>query len=368
MTENISYYGDEESSQWDDRAQNVTAVYREKYQQENLTKKVTQIYKKSNEVVEIAFQTAAQLVVMILTPEITPMLKYLLGKTSMPVPSFLNIYVAAFTSKMLVDVGIWFNFKLLSWMPRPDRSELIQPWNPLNLEINGFSTLVGIGLGFLSTSLGRSIENTHYTIMNKFFDKLIHLVFVKMLRSRETELPSIAAKSIQGLITLQRFVYRNMLGTILKHIPLCGTVVCAPLVAENLMCLGQEAQRKNKMIASCAVSRLYLQFKRIPDCFEWKEVPGIIIPRDMICPITHLLFVDPVEISGMIFERSAAWIWITKTKKHPMLDEPCDLENIRDAPEMKKLIKEFTLAHNIQLITKNTGSTVDVGVLNKIPQ
>eukprot|EP00397_Hematodinium_sp_SG-2012_P033977 GEMP01036386.1.p1 GENE.GEMP01036386.1~~GEMP01036386.1.p1 ORF type:complete len:323 (+),score=61.02 GEMP01036386.1:25-993(+) len=311
---------------WEDRASRVLDQYR---LLPDDRRQVEPEALRSNELVEVAFQTAAQLIVGMLQPATNPLFpRRLLDKA--PRVSFSTLFLSAFFAKMTLDFGMRFELAILRWLPRLPRAQMLTPWHRINLELTCMSTLIGLGLGHLASIMGRSFERGHHQL----FDRLW-----------------IGGTSV--FMRIPRFLFRDTAGRFLKHIPLCLTVGLAPLVVQTLIGLSKEAQQRRRFITrvaiACVRQRAFWNFKHI-----WKKRPewregDVPIPLDMLCPITRLLFVDPVIINGHVFERHAAEQWITKKCRHPILNTMCTLEDIKPATEMKELVKDFAAQNSLQL-------------------
>lgn len=287
---------------------------------------------RSNDLVEVAYQTASQLIVSLLTPEINPVVRHLFGKPIMPVPTFHGLFIASFISKMMLDFGVWFELSLFSWLPRVPREQIMPPWHRLNLEITCMSTIVGLGLGHFANSMGRHLERSHHNIYLKIWFLTGNAFWHR----------------------IPRYLFRDVVGRVLKWIPMLGTVGFAPAVAQTLVEYSMEAQQGRRLIALVALRRMYWNFRSI-----WKRNPewiedGVNIPMDMLCPITRMLFVDPVVVNGMVFERYAAEQWISKKSRHPILNTSCSLDDIKPAREMKLLVEEFAHKNGLKRVTPST--------------
>jgi len=317
---------------WEDSASRLITEYRDRNEEVKKQETTEKAMLRSNDLVEVAYQTASQLIVGLLTPEINPIVRYLFGKPIMPVPTFHGLFVASFLAKMMLDCGVWFEWALLSWLPRVPRESMMPPWHRLNLEITCMSTIVGLGLGHFANSMGRHLERSHHNICEK-----IWFLGGTALWHR-----------------IPQYIFRDIVGRVLKCIPMLGTVGFAPAVAQTLIELSKEAQQRRRFIAQVAIQRVCWNFREL-----WKEHPEWIeddanIPMDMLCPITRLLFVDPVVINGMVFERHAAEQWIAKKCRHPILTTNCTQEDIKPATEMKALVKEFASQNGLKLKVPKT--------------
>jgi hypothetical protein len=74
------------------------------------------------------------------------------------------------------------------------------------------------------------------------------------------------------------------------------------------------------------------------------------IPFDLMCPITHEIFNEPVTLNGEVFERSDIIKWVKEHGTHPYSSKRAGLAQIEYCPEMKQLVDEFCKNNNFRKI------------------
>lgn len=79
---------------------------------------------------------------------------------------------------------------------------------------------------------------------------------------------------------------------------------------------------------------------------ERAEKYNITIPRDLCCPITHLIMVDPVKNEhGKTYERSAILKWYEKNNSDPLMRGKIITRTLEPDLAMKSLIDKFLNDH-----------------------
>lgn len=73
------------------------------------------------------------------------------------------------------------------------------------------------------------------------------------------------------------------------------------------------------------------------------------IPQDFYCPITQMLFVDPVVAAdGNTYEREAIEFWLKDHEKSPLTNIKLKNKELTKNTVLKKLMNDFVERHNMK--------------------
>lgn len=78
------------------------------------------------------------------------------------------------------------------------------------------------------------------------------------------------------------------------------------------------------------------------------------IPSAATCLITTTLFVDPVVLHDMVFERDMLMLWLAYHGTHPVSRLEASMGEIRDAHELRDLIHRFATAFDLHKVPMNS--------------
>jgi len=129
----------------------------------------------------------------------------------------------------------------------------------------------------------------------------------------------------------------------------------APCVARGLIHLVERAQIEQHFLLHTAVKFIS---RRIPwlfcrsrqEALHWDDPEDVVVPIDLLCPITNALFVSPVVLHGTVFEESAVRRWVEATSRHPTLQGIwCATSELEPAQDVANLCSRFGAAHGLQL-------------------
>lgn len=340
---------------WAEAARELLALHRKRYAEREIRHNVN-TWGKPFKAVELAFQMTILTGVALFVPEVHPlMLRF--GQLFMSqedcarelgVAPTLTLLISAISAKLIIDSASFWRWPILGWAePRPPQHELLHPFSLRGLELNGAGAVAGVGLGCMAVSLRgmvvSSMASTASEILRRISGSLGPIVPTAIARP-------LAAVSNAVLNGCSRWLH------VILHIVACATA--APVAERTLSATFRRAQARRQPMAvaagTAAFGSLGLWRRLSPSCrrrlddVPYWDVPvdGVQPPHDLLCPITGHLFVQPVELCGMVFEDSAARIWVETTSRHPVLqDLPCRLEDLAPAPDLAALCKQLATAH-----------------------
>jgi len=102
-----------------------------------------------------------------------------------------------------------------------------------------------------------------------------------------------------------------------------------------------------------AVSSIFALAPAPKEDLEWHgdNLDDEDIPRDMCCPITHALFVDPVVLKGQIYERRAVLEWIEMKGTHPLDNSMVvTVDDLHYCQRMAGLVSRFAAERDLALV------------------
>jgi len=319
-------------SDLEQEARRLVFGHRRAFEASGLVQQERRQVKVTNPVLEMAYQSASQIMIALVVPRVHPVVPLISRRLfrreypdSLASPA-LSVFVAGIHAKFALDVASLWGLPPFRWVqPQPLRSDMLHPFSLRGLELNVLASALGVCLGRAAVALRenarffaeRLIGGSMPWVLKTFGGLALHLTISSVL-------PPMVVQELTVALRDSQFRGRLLAPTVLVQ-----------LWGRGVRTLRQALAAARRWGSGHPVNVADSRFDEVP---WWEGAEDDAVPKDLVCPITGSAFVWPVALHGMLFEEAAVKRWVETTGRHPVLQGAwCHLGELVRASDIEAL-------------------------------